>query len=138
MASLSRSEDILLSKINGTTYNQPAQSRVEKLLLQLNTGTGVDTTELTKEVSELQGKVEANQSKISYLDTSMTKNANNISGLKTSVTATQNKIMNAEQKMETLSSGVDELNRNIRDVQEDVIWVEDHAILDSIRENKED
>lgn len=138
MTSLSRSENILLSKIKGTTYDQPAQSRVEKLLLQLNTGTGVDTTELTKEVSELKEQVEINQRNITYLNTAMTKNANNISGLKSSVTATQNKIMNAEQTIDTLSSGVDELNQNIRDVQEDVIWVEDHAILDSIRENKED
>lgn len=119
---LSRSEKILSSKISGDNYTDPPQSRLEKLLLQLNTSTGTDTTELTKDVQSLKDTV-------GYLDTAMTKNANNISGVKSSVTAVQNKIM-------TLGEGVDELNRNIRDIQEDVIRIEDHAILDSYKDNK--
>lgn len=141
----SRAEKILSSKINGTSYNEPPQSRLENLLLQLNTSTGVDTRELTKDVSELKENVKDNQNKIAYLDTSMTKNANNISGLKTSVTAVQSKIMKTEQTIETIGTavgdvqveiavmqkGVEELNTNIRDIQEDVIRIEDRAILDS-------
>lgn len=119
---LSRSEKILSSKISGDDYTDPPQSRLEKLLLQMNTSTGTDTTELTKDVQSLKNSV-------GYLDTAMTKNANNISGVKSSVTAVQNKIM-------TLGEGVDELNRNIRDIQEDVIRIEDHAILDSYKDNK--
>lgn len=141
---LSRAEKILSSKINGTSYDEPPQSRLEKLLLQLNTSTGVDTTELTKEVSELKQAVDNNEKSISYLDNGMTKNANNISGLKTSVTAAQNKIIRNEQTIEVLGQaveeaqveisvlqkGVSELNQNVRDIQEDVIRVEDHAIMD--------
>lgn len=124
VAYLSRSEEILSSKITGDPYDGRAQSRLEKLLLQLNTGTGVDTTELTREVQTLKDNVR-------YLDTGMTKNANNIDGVKTSVTAVQKKVMAVQSDMDALEKGVDELNRNIRDIQEDVIHIEDHAIFDS-------
>ena len=36
----SRVEEILQSKIDGTTYDKPPQSRVEALLIELNTGGG--------------------------------------------------------------------------------------------------
>lgn len=131
MSFLSRSEEILSSKISGDSYSTPAQSRLEKLLLQLNTGTGIDTTVLTQDVETLKQNV-------SSLDKGMTKNANNIGGLQTSVQAVQNKIMNLGTAMEevqtefgVLQKGVEELNTNIRDIQEDVIRIEDRAILDS-------
>lgn len=150
MAALSRSEKILLAKISGTSYNDPAQSRLEELLLQLNTSSGMDTTEITKELLALKGELSTAQNTLSYLNTAMTKNANNISGLSTSVTGCQNKIMTAQQTIEVLSTalgdvqveigviqkGVEELNTNIRDIQEDVIRIEDHAISDSNRDNK--
>lgn len=37
---LSRAEEILQSKIDGTTYNKPPLSRVEELLIELDTGGG--------------------------------------------------------------------------------------------------
>ena len=42
---LSRVEDILQSKIDGTAYNKPPLSRVEELLLELDTGGGGGTTD---------------------------------------------------------------------------------------------
>ena len=36
----SRVEEILQSKIDGTSYDKPPQSRVEALLIELNTGGG--------------------------------------------------------------------------------------------------
>ena len=42
---LSRTEEILQSKIDGTSYNKPPMSRVEELLLELNTGGGGGTTD---------------------------------------------------------------------------------------------
>lgn len=36
----SRAEEILQSKIDGTSYDKPPQSRVEELLLELDTGGG--------------------------------------------------------------------------------------------------
>ena len=43
--SLSRVEEILQSKIDGTTYDKPPLSRVEELLLELDTGGGGGTTD---------------------------------------------------------------------------------------------
>lgn len=37
---MSRAEAIMQSKIDGTSYDQPPQSRVEELLLELDTGGG--------------------------------------------------------------------------------------------------
>lgn len=37
---LSRAEEILQSKIDGTSYDKPPLSRVEALLIELNTGGG--------------------------------------------------------------------------------------------------
>lgn len=37
---LSRVEGILENKVYGTSYNEPPQSRVEELLMKLNTGGG--------------------------------------------------------------------------------------------------
>lgn len=49
----SRVEEILQSKIDGTTYDKPPQSRVEALLIELNTGGGGtgDYNELTNKPS---------------------------------------------------------------------------------------
>lgn len=48
----SRVEEILQSKIDGTTYDKPPQSRVEALLIELNTGGGTgDYNELTNKPS---------------------------------------------------------------------------------------
>lgn len=58
---LSRSEEILSSKINGEPYDKPAQSRLEGLLLELNTGTGVDTTVLSSDVKVLKEEVSSIQ-----------------------------------------------------------------------------
>lgn len=55
---LSRSEEILSSKINGEEYLKPAQSRLEKMLLELNTSTGVDTTVLSNDVEALKKDVD--------------------------------------------------------------------------------
>ena len=41
----SRVEDILQSKIDGTTYDKPPLSRVEALLIELNTGGGGGTSD---------------------------------------------------------------------------------------------
>ena len=40
---MSRAEEILQSKIDGTSYDKPPQSRVEELLLELDTGGGGTT-----------------------------------------------------------------------------------------------
>ena len=42
---LSRAEEILQSKIDGTSYDKPPMSRVEELLLELDTGGGGGTTD---------------------------------------------------------------------------------------------
>lgn len=41
----SRVEEILQSKIDGTAYDKPPQSRVEALLIELNTGGGGGTSD---------------------------------------------------------------------------------------------
>ena len=41
----SRVEEILQSKIDGTSYDKPPQSRVEALLIELNTGGGGGTSD---------------------------------------------------------------------------------------------
>ena len=42
---LSRAEEILQSKIDGTSYDKPPMSRVEELLLELDTGGGGGTND---------------------------------------------------------------------------------------------
>lgn len=54
---LSRVEDILQSKIDGTSYDKPPQSRVEELLLELDTGGGGGGT---KDYNELINKPSIN------------------------------------------------------------------------------
>ena len=49
----SRAEEILQSKIDGTSYDKPPQSRVEELLLELDTGGGGGGT---KDYNELINK----------------------------------------------------------------------------------
>lgn len=51
---LSRAEEILQSKIDGTTYDKPPLSRVEELLIELDAGGGGGTSnyeELTNKPS---------------------------------------------------------------------------------------
>lgn len=79
MAALSRAEKILLSKIDGNGYDDPAQSRLEELLLGLNTSGGTDTTELTREVLSLKKDV-------SNAKTTVTQLQENVDSMKTSVT----------------------------------------------------
>ena len=50
---LSRTEEILQSKIDGTSYDKPPLSRVEELLLELDTGGGGGGT---KDYNELINK----------------------------------------------------------------------------------
>lgn len=131
---LSRAEDILLSKIGGDSYNTPPQSRLEKLLLRLNTGTGADTSELTKDVDTLKQNV-------TTLSNYITKNANSIGNLQETFASAQKKIAANQSNIQIVSEamdsvydeiavmqkGVEELNNNIRDIQEDVIRIEDHV-----------
>ena len=49
---LSRAEEILQSKIDGTSYNKPPMSRVEELLLELNTGGGGGTTDYNQLINK--------------------------------------------------------------------------------------
>ena len=51
----SRVEDILRSKIDGTSYDKPPLSRVEALLIELNAGGGG-----TKDYNELDNKPSIN------------------------------------------------------------------------------
>lgn len=152
MSFLSRSEEILTSKINDNDYDKPAQSRLEALLLKLNTSSGTDTKELTREVDALKDDVSSAQNSITFLNSAMTKNANSIAGLQTSVAGAQNKIANNQQTIQVvgeavqgnqveigvLQKGLSELNQNIRDIQEDVIRIEDHAIIDSNGDGDDD
>lgn len=58
----SRVESILQSKIDGTTYDKPPQSRVEELLLELDTGGGGGGT---KDYNELINKPTINGHELS-------------------------------------------------------------------------
>lgn len=49
----SRAEEILQSKIDGTSYDKPPQSRVEELLLELDTGGGGGGTTDYNQLSNL-------------------------------------------------------------------------------------
>ena len=51
--SLSRVEEILQSKIDGTTYDKPPLSRVEALLIELDTGGGGGGTNDYNQLSNL-------------------------------------------------------------------------------------
>ena len=48
----SRVEDILQSKIDGTTYDKPPLSRVEALLMELNTGGGGGTNDYNQLINK--------------------------------------------------------------------------------------
>lgn len=114
---LSRAEKIILAKLNNQPYTNAPLSRLEELLIGLNTGSGESTDKLTRDILEVKKTVDT-------LDQYITKNATDISGVKSSVVGVQNKVMNLE-------SSVNELNLNIVDIHKDVIDIEDHAIMDS-------
>lgn len=54
MAGLSRVEKIILSKLKGEEYNGRPLSRVEELLIDLNTTSGGDVGTLQKDVLQLK------------------------------------------------------------------------------------
>lgn len=111
MSYLSRIEDILEAKINGTAYTEPPQSRIEELLIQLNVGGGgggdnPDLTNLTNRVSQLETKVN-NQ-------------GDTITGISNTINSIQSDIQN-------ISQNIDEIGN----------YFETHAIMDNVPESTE-
>lgn len=75
--SLSRTENILENKIDSTTpIEESPQSRVEKLLVQMNTGSGsgevVDLSGIQQDIVSLQNKVSMNETTLYDSLTSLT------------------------------------------------------------------
>lgn len=108
MSYLSRIEDILEAKINGTAYTEPPQSRIEELLIQLNVGGGgggdnPDLTSLTNRVSQLETKVN-NQ-------------GDTITGISGSIDSMQSDIQNLGQNIDQIAN-----------------YFETHAIMDNVPE----
>lgn len=51
MVGRSRMERMLIAKLNNTPYDEKPQSRLEKLIMELNTQNGADTSALTQKVN---------------------------------------------------------------------------------------
>lgn len=135
MSTLSRAEEILLSKIMGSAYDKPAQSRLEELLLQLNTGTGVDTTELTRELYLLKDNV-------STLEQVMSDNTEDLTALRSDVETNENTIQTIGSSVETAQNDIGSIRRDVSELsttmQETKIDIDDLQLMSAHSENRID
>lgn len=86
----SRVEEILKAKSEGTSYDRPAQSRIEEILLGLDfSGSGgggsVDLTNVKKDITSLKGKTTKVENRVTTLEEDFTSFGQSVNTLKTDI-----------------------------------------------------